>query len=81
MRSQTFTYIISYGEGFLESSSTFNNIQIVLNLVPLRKSQAQNVQTGYQGNLRKTGHVENIMSGIQLYNKMYHEKLDFCEIS
>ena len=64
-----FTYRSSYEKEFLKIEFLFNNTQfILLNIVLLRTSLVQNDQTVYQGDLRKTRHVQQITSN-QIYNQ------------
>ena len=61
----------SYGREFLENSAMFNNTQIILlNIVLVKRSRAQNVQIVYQGDFGKVRYAKHIKS-TQVYDKWY----------
>ena len=68
MLSKRFDHRSSHEEQFFDNSSTFSTQYMLLKIVPLRKSCAQNVQTGHQRDLRKTRHAKLIRS-TQVYDK------------
>ena len=61
----------SCGREFLENSAMFNNTQIILlNIVLVKRSRAQNVQIVHQGDFGKVRYAKHIKS-TRVYDKWY----------